>query len=161
MVGINVIAVGKVQKGFMSDGCAEYARRLGAMCSFRLIELDEEPFNEKNASPTRIEKALEKEGERILAAIPRGSYVIPMCIEGKMMSSEELARTIADRTVGGYPSFTFIIGSSHGLSEKVKRAGDLKLSFSRMTFPHQLFRVMLLEQIYRALSINSGSKYHK
>ncbi|MBQ3393807.1 MAG: 23S rRNA (pseudouridine(1915)-N(3))-methyltransferase RlmH [Oscillospiraceae bacterium] len=161
MQTITIIALGKVQRGFMQDGCDEYIKRLRPMCNLKLIELEDEPLNEKNLSRNMIEKALDREADRILAAIPKQSYVISMCIEGRMISSEELASMIEEKGTGGYPNICFVIGSSHGLSERVKKKSDFRLSFSRMTFPHQLFRMMLLEQIYRALSINAGTKYHK
>ncbi len=161
MQTVTIIALGKVQKGFMLEGCEEYIKRLRPMCSLKVIEVEDEPLNEKNLSQNMIERALDREADRILAAIPKQSYVISLCIEGRMISSEELASLIETKGSEGYPNICFIIGSSHGLSEKVKKRSDFKLSFSRMTFPHQLFRVMLLEQIYRALSINAGTKYHK
>ena len=161
MQNITIIAMGKVQKGFLSDGCNEYIKRLKPMCNFRLIELDDEPLPEKNLNQTLIDKALEKESGKILAAIPKQSYVITLCIEGKQLSSEELAATIEQKAIEGFSNICLIIGSSHGLSEKVKKASHLRLSFSKMTFPHQLARLIALEQIYRAFSINTGSKYHK
>ena len=161
MQNITVIAMGKVQKGFLSDGCNEYIKRLKPMCNFKLIELDDEHLPEKNLNQTLIDKALDKESVKILAAIPKQSFVITLCIEGRQLSSQQLAETIAQKGVEGYSNICLIIGSSHGLSEKVKAASHLLLSFSKMTFPHQLARLIALEQIYRALSINAGSKYHK
>ena len=131
------------------------------MCNFKLIELDDEHLPEKNLNQTLIDKALDKESVKILASIPKQSFVITLCIEGKQLSSEQLAETIARKGVEGYSNICLIIGSSHGLSEKVKAASQLRLSFSKMTFPHQLMRVMLLEQIYRAFQINNNGKYHK
>lgn len=161
MQNITIIAMGKVQKGFMLDGCNEYIKRLRPMCNFKLIELDDENLPEKNLNQTLINKAIDKESARILSAIPKQSYVISLCIEGKQLSSEELAKTISQKGLEGFSNICLIIGSSHGLSEKVKSASHMKLSFSKMTFPHQLARVIALEQIYRALSINAGTKYHK
>ncbi len=161
MQNITIIAMGKVQKGYLSDGCNEFIKRLKPMCNFKLIELEDENLSEKNLNKTLIDKALEKESVKILAAIPKQSYVITLCIEGKQLSSEELAKTIEQKSVEGFSNICLIIGSSHGLSEKVKQVGHLRLSFSKMTFPHQLARLIALEQIYRALSINMGSKYHK
>lgn len=161
MQNITIIAMGKVQKGFLSMGCDEYIRRLRPMCSFRLVEPEDEPLPEKNLNRTLINKALDKEAARILAAVPRQSFVISLCIEGKQMSSEEFAALIDKKASEGFSHLCFIIGSSHGLSEKVKAASHLKMSFSKMTFPHQLARLIALEQIYRGLSINNGSKYHK
>ena len=161
MQNITVIALGKVQKGFLTDGCNEYIKRLRPLCGFNLIELNDEILPEKNLNQTLIDKALDKEADRILENIPKQSYVISLCIEGKQLSSEELAGVFAQKAVEGYAGVCFIIGSSHGLSEKVKSKSDLRLSFSKMTFPHQLARLIALEQIYRGFSINSGSKYHK
>ncbi len=161
MQNITIIAMGKVQKGYLSDGCNEFIKRLKPMCNFRLIEIEDEILPEKNLNRTLIEKALEKESVKILGAIPKQSYVITLCIEGKQLSSEELAKTIEQKAVDGFSNICLIIGSSHGLHEKVKQASHLRLSFSKMTFPHQLARLIALEQIYRALSINMGSKYHK
>ena len=153
--------MGKVQKGFLTDGCNEYIKRLRTMCDFKLVEIEDEPLPEKNLNQTLIDKALEKESGKIISAIPKQSYVIAMCIEGKQLASEDFAKLFNQKAVEGYSNICLIIGSSHGLSEKVKARRDLRMSFSKMTFPHQLFRLMALEQIYRAFSINAGTKYHK
>ena len=153
--------MGKVQKGFLTDGCNEYIKRLRTMCDFKLVEIEDEALPEKNLNQTLIDKALEKESGKIISAIPKQSYVIAMCIEGKQLASEDFAKLFNQKAVEGYSSICLIIGSSHGLSEKVKARRDLRMSFSKMTFPHQLFRLMALEQIYRAFSINAGTKYHK
>ena len=153
--------MGKVQKGFLTDGCNEYIKRLRAMCDFKLVEIEDEPLPEKNLNQTLIDKTLEKESGKIISAIPKQSYVIAMCIEGKQLASRDFAKLFNQKAVEGYSSICLIIGSSHGLSEKVKARRDLRMSFSKMTFPHQLFRLMALEQIYRAFSINAGTKYHK
>ena len=161
MQNITIIAMGKVQKGFLSRGCDEYIKRLKPMCGFKLIELDDENLPEKNLNDSLIQKALDKERTRILAAVPKQSYVISLCIEGRQMSSLQFAQLIEQKAGEGFSNLCFIIGSSHGLSERVKAASHLRFSFSQMTFPHQLARLIALEQIYRALSINMGSKYHK
>lgn len=161
MINVTLITLGKVQKGFLTDGCNEYIKRLRAMCDFKLVEIEDEPLPEKNLTQTLIDKALEKEGGKIISAIPKQSYVIAMCIEGKQLASRDFAKLFNQKAVEGYSSICLIIGSSHGLSEKVKARRDLRMSFSKMTFPHQLFRLMALEQIYRAFSINAGTKYHK
>ena len=161
MINVTLITLGKVQKGFLTDGCNEYIKRLRAMCDFKLVEIEDEPLPEKNLNQTLIDKALEKEGGKIISAIPKQSYVIAMCIEGKQLASRDFAKLFNQKAVEGYSSICLIIGSSHGLSEKVKARRDLRMSFSKMTFPHQLFRLMALEQIYRAFSINAGTKYHK
>ena len=161
MINVTLITLGKVQKGFLTDGCNEYIKRLRTMCDFKLVEIEDEPLPEKNLNQTLIDKALEKEGGKIISAIPKQSYVIAMCIEGKQLASRDFAKLFNQKAVEGYSSICLIIGSSHGLSEKVKARRDLRMSFSKMTFPHQLFRLMALEQIYRAFSINAGAKYHK
>ena len=161
MINVTLITMGKVQKGFLTDGCNEYIKRLRTMCDFKLVEIEDEPLPEKNLNQTLIDKALEKESGKIISAIPKQSYVIAMCIEGKELASEDFAKLFNQKAVEGYSSICLIIGSSHGLSEKVKARRDLRMSFSKMTFPHQLFRLMALEQIYRAFSINAGTKYHK
>ena len=161
MINVTLITMGKVQKGFLTDGCNEYIKRLRTMCDFKLVEIEDEPLPEKNLNQTLIDKALEKEGGKIISAIPKQSYVIAMCIEGKQLASRDFAKLFNQKAVEGYSSICLIVGSSHGLSEKVKARRDLRMSFSKMTFPHQLFRLMALEQIYRAFSINAGTKYHK
>ncbi len=161
MQNITIIAMGKVQKGFMLDGCNEYIKRLKPLCNLKIIQLEDVQLMEKNLNETLIQKTLEKEAEEIIKNIPKQSYIISMCIEGKQMSSEELAKTFSEKAVEGFSNITFIIGSSHGLSDKIKNMSNYKMSMSKMTFPHQLARVMLLEQIYRGFSIINGSKYHK
>ena len=161
MINVTLITLGKVQKGFLTDGCNEYIKRLRTMCDFKLVEIEDERLPEKNLNQTLIDKALEKESGKIISAIPKQSYVIAMCIEGKQLASRDFAKLFNQKAVEGYSSICLIIGSSHGLSEKVKARRDLRMSFSKMTFPHQLFRLMALEQIYRAFSINAGTKYHK
>ncbi len=160
MMKINIIAVGKVKEKYFSDACNEYSKRLGAFCKFSITEINEYKCPD-NPSPADIRATVENEGNRILAAIPSGATVIPMCIEGKGKSSEELAKFIDDTGVRGVSNICFIIGGSWGLDERVKAAGSIRLSISPMTFPHTLARVMLCEQIYRAFTIINGSKYHK
>ena len=161
MQKITVICVGKLGQEFLQKVCAEYIKRLGAFCDLKLVELPEELIREKAASVSQITRALEKEGERILAAVPKAATLVTLCIEGKQISSEELAALLRERAGSGRADLAFVIGSSHGLADRVKQRSQLRLSMSRMTFPHQLARLMLLEQIYRAASINAGTKYHK
>ena len=161
MQNITIIAMGKVQKGFQLDGCNEYIKRLKTMCNLKIVQLEDVQLAEKNLNDTRIQKTLDREADEIIKNIPKQSYVISMCIEGKQMSSEELAKLFNDKAVEGFSNICFIIGSSHGLSDRVKQLSQYKMSMSKMTFPHQLARVMLLEQIYRGFSIINGSKYHK
>ena len=161
MQNIDLICIGKMNAKYFAEGVAEYQKRLAAFAAFRIIELPEEKIEEKNASDAVVKKALEKEGKAILSNVRKGAAIVAMCIEGKQLSSEELSRDIEQAAVGGSGNLVFIIGGSHGLTDEVKRRANFKLSMSKMTFPHQLARVMLLEQIYRAFMISSGGKYHK
>ena len=160
MLSVKVICIGKLKEAFMREACAEYQKRLSRFCSFNIKELSESTLPDE-PSQALIDTALKKEGEQILSEIPSGAYAVALCIEGKQLSSPELAEKIEEVALLGKSSVCFIIGSSFGLSEEVKQRCDLKLSFSRLTFPHQLFRVLLLEQIYRAFSITNKMKYHK
>ncbi|MGN0453153.1 MAG: 23S rRNA (pseudouridine(1915)-N(3))-methyltransferase RlmH [Ruminococcus sp.] len=160
MQSVNIICIGKLKEKYLSDAVKEYSTRLTPFCKFSVIELDEYRLPDK-PSQAQIKIALEEEGKKILAKITKNSYVVPMCIEGKNISSEELAQKLSDVAVEGKSTVDFIIGGSFGLSEEVKSAGNFKLSMGKMTFPHQLARVMLSEQIYRAFQIMSGGKYHK
>lgn len=160
MIKVNVIAVGKLKEKYLKDACAEYLKRLSAYSKTNVIEIAEERASD-NPSQNEIEQVKIKEGERIIAKIPKGSYVIPMCIEGIQMSSEDFSKKLEDVSIKGFGEVTFIIGGSFGLSDEVKALGKLKLSFGKLTLPHQLMRVVLLEQIYRAFSISNNSKYHK
>ena len=159
MIKITVIALASLKEKYLKDAAAEYIKRLGAYCDLKVIELDPVRLPEK-PSNAEINSALEREAELILKKIPAGDCVVPLCIEGKQLSSEEFAGVIEQEMNIGR-GVTFIIGSSCGLADMVKRRADLRLSFSKMTLPHQLFRVMLLEQIYRAFKICSGGAYHK
>jgi len=157
---VNIICIGKLKEQWWRDACAEYAKRLSAFCKFSIIELAETRIS-KSPAASEITKVLEEEGERILSKCRQGDHVIAMCIEGKLISSEELAENFANATLSGKSTINLIIGGSYGLSPAVKQRADARISMGRMTFPHQLARVMLSEQIYRAFAINSGSQYHK
>ncbi len=159
MIKITVIALASLKEKYLRDAADEYIKRLKGYCDLKILELDPVRLPEK-PSQGEIDSALEREAELIIKKIPDGSSVITLCIEGKELSSEGFANVIKTNNDLG-KSITFIIGSSYGLSDKVKQMSDIKLSFSKMTFPHQLFRVMLLEQLYRAFRINTGSAYHK
>lgn len=159
MLNVNIICVGSLKEKFFTDAVSEYTKRLSRYCKFNVIELSEEKIADK-ATDSQIENTLKKEGEKILSRVGKGDYVVAMCIEGKIISSEDLASKLNDISMSS-GSVDFIIGGSWGLSDDVKRRADFKLSVSKMTFPHQLFRVMLCEQIYRAFSINANAKYHK
>ena len=158
---IDLICIGKLNAKYFAEGVAEYQKRLAAFASFRIIELPEEKIEEKNASDAVVKKALDKEGKAILGSVRKGAAIVAMCIEGKQISSDELAQFLADRANSGAGDVAFVIGSSHGLSDEVKRAAALKFSMGRITMPHQLARLVLTEQIYRACTINAGMKYHK
>lgn len=157
MLTVKIICVGNLKEKYWRDACGEYAKRLGTHCKFSIVELNEVRIDKP--SQALIDKALEEEGRAILKEA-QGSVIVPLCIEGKMMSSEQLSGFIDDVALRGQSSISFVIGSSHGLSPEVKRAGK-GFSMSPMTFPHQLARVMLCEQIYRAFQISAGTKYHK
>lgn len=160
MLKIDVIAIGKLKEDYLRKACDEYIKRLGAFCRISVIELPESRMPQ-NPSQAEIEDCIEKEGEFILSKIPPQSHVIAMCIEGELLSSPQLAQKIDRAASAGASHISFIIGGSWGLSPQVKKAAALRLSMSPMTFPHQLARVMVLEQLYRAMSINNHTKYHK
>ena len=158
MLEVRIVCIGKLKEKYWRDAVAEYAKRLSAFCRFSVVELNEVRVPQ-DPNPAQIEKVLEEEAKAVMAAVGR-STVYTLCIEGKMLSSEKLAEEINTAAVGGASSLAFVIGSSHGLHDSVKRMGK-RISMSPMTFPHQLARVMLCEQIYRAFSIQAGTKYHK
>lgn len=160
MLGVTIIALGKLKEKYLRDACDEYKKRLSSLCKLKVFELEPVRLGD-NASQAEIEKALEKESKDIISKIPSNSKVIAMCIEGRQMPSEKLSRFFEDTAVSGCGEITFIIGSSYGLDENLKKRADVRLSMSEMTFPHQLARVMLLEQVYRAFMISNSSKYHK
>lgn len=160
MLNIQIICIGKLKEKYLKDACEEYSKRLKSFCKFSIIELPEEKTIDA-PNQSKIEHILDCEGERILKKIPNTSKVIALCIEGKGFSSEDFSVIMAETAVEGISSITFVIGGSWGISGKVKNIADVKLSMSKMTFPHQLARVMLCEQIYRGFQISSGGKYHK
>lgn len=159
MVNLKFIVLGNIKEQYLRDAAAEYIKRLGAFAKVELCELKEARLPD-DPSRSHIDAALEDEAQRILAAIPPRAHVVALAVEGKQMASEDFASHIENVTRSA-STICFIIGSSHGLSSKVKNAADYKLSLSKMTFPHQLFRVMLLESVYRAFNIIKGTKYHK
>ena len=159
MMKITVIALASLKERYLRDAAAEYIKRLSPYCDLKVIELDPVRLPEKPSS-AEINSALEREAELIAKKIPAGDFTIPLCIEGKQLSSEEFSGVLEQEMNIGR-GVTFTIGSSCGLADNIKRRADLRLSFSKMTFPHQLFRVMLLEQLYRAFKICSGGAYHK
>lgn len=157
---ISIITVGKLKESYLRDAIAEYSKRLSKYCNLEILEVADEKTPDK-AGETLEEQIREKEGQRILKLVKDDSYVITLEILGKLLTSEELADKIDRLGVQGKSHLTFIIGGSLGLSKEVMRRSDFALSFSKMTFPHQLMRVILLEQIYRSYRINSGEPYHK
>ncbi|MBQ6381723.1 MAG: 23S rRNA (pseudouridine(1915)-N(3))-methyltransferase RlmH [Clostridia bacterium] len=160
MLKVKIICVGKLKEKYLSAAVEEYLKRLQAFCKVEIKELAEVRLPE-SPSEAQIAEGLKKEGQKILAEIPAGAYTYCLQVEGRQLSSEALAKSIHDTTVAGKSCIAFIIGSSFGLDAEVKQRADCALSISKMTFPHQLVRVILLEQIYRAMSINTGMKYHK
>ncbi|ALN77625.1 23S rRNA (pseudouridine(1915)-N(3))-methyltransferase RlmH [Staphylococcus hyicus] len=157
---ITIIAVGKLKEKYWKQAIAEYEKRLSAYTKVEIIEVPDEKAPE-NMSDKEIEQVKEKEGQRILAKVKPQSTVITLEIQGKMLSSEALAKEIDQRMTQGASDFTFIIGGSNGLHQDVMNRSNFALSFSKMTFPHQMMRVVLLEQVYRAFKINRGEAYHK
>ena len=160
MLTITIICIGRLKDAFFEAASKEYLKRLGAYAKVNTVELKAVNLPQE-PSAAEISAALEKEGAEILKKIPSGARVIALCVEGKLYSSEELAADFTAAANGGISHIVFVIGGSYGLSDSVKRASHVHLSMSRMTFPHRLARVMLLEQIYRACKINAGEKYHK
>ncbi len=161
MLKVTIVCVGKLKERYWRDAVGEYSKRLGAYCSFSVAELAEARLSD-SPSDKEIAAALEKEAclmDRYLTA--GGAYRIAMCIEGRTLSSEQLSRELTEASVRGCSSVNLFIGSSFGLADRVKSACDLRLSMSPMTFPHQLARVMLCEQVYRAFSIAANTRYHK
>lgn len=162
-MNLKVICIGKNKEHYWGDADAEYIKRLGAFCAPQVIEIPAKRPPE-NPNPAQIQAVLDAEGALILSKLPRkgpNSFVAAMCIEGKQLDSVALSEKISGLMVDGVSEMAFIIGGSHGLSPAVKAAADFRFSMSKMTFPHQLARVMLLEQLYRAFMIRSGAKYHK
>ena len=160
MLTVTILCIGKLKERYLTDACNEYIKRLGAFCKIVIEECPEYKLPDQ-PSDAQIARCIEKEGETLLKKLPKGAEVIPLCIEGKELSSPELAEKIDRIAVSGKSGIAFVIGGSYGLSEEVKAMGSLRLSMSKMTFPHQLARVMLLEQTYRAFQISQNGKYHK
>jgi len=157
---VTLIAMGKLKEKFYISAAAEYEKRLGGYCKFQLLELPEVKLPE-DPSPAEITAGLEKEAELILSKIPKGAWFCVLTPEGKVISSEALAGKMREVKNSGKSSACFLIGSSFGMSSKVKEKADFKLSMGPMTFPHHLARIMVLEQLYRSEAIQAGSKYHK
>jgi 23S rRNA (pseudouridine1915-N3)-methyltransferase len=160
MINLSIIAIGRLKEKYLTEGVEEYAKRISKYAKLEIIELPDER-NPSNDSLSEITKMIDTEGELILAKIPKDAFVITLEIEGAMLSSEALSSLIDKTTQYQSNRIIFIIGGSHGLSEPVKNRTDMALSFSKMTFPHQLMRLILIEQIYRSLSILNHTSYHK
>ncbi len=159
-MNVNIIAVGKIKEKYLKDAIDEYKKRLSRFCKLTITEVPDESMSQ-NPSEKEIESILKKEGEKIISSIKNTDVLISLCVEGKQKTSEEFAKLFSDECIKGANTFTFVIGGSVGLCDEIKNMSQLKLSFSKMTFPHQLMRVVLLEQIYRAFKINANESYHK
>ena len=160
MLNVNIICVGRLKEEYLRGACAEYSKRLGAFCKLKITELNPSKLPE-NPNEAQIASALKEEGNNILKAVSGKDAVYALCIEGKEISSEKFSLELEKAAISGAGTVDFIIDGSHGLSPEVKQRADMRLSMSPMTCPHQLARVMLLEQIYRAFMISNGGKYHK
>ncbi|MDS8467782.1 23S rRNA (pseudouridine(1915)-N(3))-methyltransferase RlmH [Streptococcus pneumoniae] len=157
---IKVVTVGKLKEKYLKDGIAEYSKRISRFAKFEMIELSDEKTPDK-ASESENQKILEIEGQRILSKITDRDFVIVLAIEGKTFFSEEFSKQLEETSIKGFSTLTFIIGGSLGLSSSVKNRANLSVSFGRLTLPHQLMRLVLVEQIYRAFTIQQGFPYHK
>lgn len=157
---IKIVTVGKLKEKYLKDGIAEYTKRISRFAKLEMIELTDEKTPDK-ASELENQKILETEGERILSKVRERDFVVVLAIEGKTLSSEEFSKQLEQASIKGYSTLTFIIGGSLGLAPVVKNRANLSVSFGRLTLPHQLMRLVLVEQIYRAFTIQQGSPYHK
>ena len=159
-MGLSIHCVGKLRERFYADAAAEYVKRLSSLTPCARVEVPDEP-EPKQRSDAAAERVLRSEGERMLARIPTGAYVIALCVDAKQPTSEDLAQKLSQLMISGRSEIAFVIGGSLGLHGSVLARADERMGMSRMTFPHQLARVMLLEQLYRAAKINAGHRYHK
>ena len=157
---IKIVTVGKLKEKYLKDGIAEYSKRISRFAKLEMIELTDEKTPDK-ASEIENQKILETEGARILSKIGERDFVLVLAIEGKTFSSEEFSKQLEEASIKGYSTLTFIIGGSLGLAPSVKNRANLSVSFGRLTLPHQLMRLVLVEQIYRAFTIQQGFPYHK
>ena len=157
---IKIVTVGKLKEKYLKDGIAEYSKRLSRFANLEMIELADEKTPDR-ASDSENQKILELEGTRILSKIGDRDFVIVLAIEGKTLSYEEFSKQLEQAPINGFSTLTFVIGGSLGLSPQVKKRANLSISFGRLTLPHQLMRLVLVEQIYRAFTIQQGSPYHK
>ena len=157
---IKIVTVGKLKEKYLKDGITEYSKRISRFASVEMIELADEKTPDR-ASDSENEKILNLEGNRILSKIGDREFVVVLAIEGKTLSSEEFSKQLEQASINGFSTLTFVIGGSLGLSKEVKKRANLSVSFGRLTLPHQLMRLVLIEQIYRAFTIQQGSPYHK
>ena len=157
---IKVVTVGKLKEKYLKDGIAEYSKRISRFAKLEMIELADEKTPDR-ASESENQKILEIEGQRILSKVGDRDFVIVLAIKGKTLSSEEFSKQLEEASIKGFSTLTFIIGGSLGLAQDVKNRANLSVSFGRLTLPHQLMRLVLVEQIYRAFTIQQGSPYHK
>lgn len=157
---IKIVTVGKLKEKYLKDGIAEYSKRISRFATIEIIELADEKTPDR-ASDSENAKILDVEGNRILSKIGDREFVVVLDIEGKTLSSEEFSKQLEQASINGFSTLTFVIGGSLGLSKEVKKRANLSVSFGRLTLPHQLMRLVLTEQIYRAFTIQQGSPYHK
>ena len=157
---VKIVTVGKLKEKYLKDGIAEYSKRISRFATVEMVELADEKTPDR-ASDSENEKILDLEGNRILSKIGDREFVVVLDIEGKTLSSEEFSKQLEQTSINGFSTLTFVIGGSLGLSPQVKNRANLSLSFGRLTLPHQLMRLVLVEQIYRAFTIQQGSPYHK
>lgn len=156
---ITIVAAGKIKEKYLTAGINEFMKRLGPFANVRIVEINEEKMKD-NPSEAEKEQTLQQEGQRLLRQVPEGSYLFVLDVYGQQLSSEKLAAKLDALALQGRSNITFLIGGAFGLSEEVRQAADLRLSFSPMTFTHQMIRLLLVEQIYRCFKINRGEKYH-
>jgi len=160
MMQVEIICVGALKEVYFHQACQEYAKRLGRFCQFRITEVREERMPQ-NPSPRQVTLCLQKEGVEIAKKLVSSAMAVALCVEGSQMDSAEFSRMFSEAAVAGISHIQFVIGSSYGLADEIKASTKFSLSFSKMTFPHQLMRVLLCEQIYRGFMIQNGGKYHK
>ena len=157
---VTILTVGKIKESYLRDAIKEYAKRLGKYCKLEILEVTDEKTPD-SLSATAAELVRKKEGERLLKSLPKDAYIITLEISGKQLTSEEFSQKIENLAVQGVSHLVFVIGGSLGLGQNILQKSDFAMSFSKMTFPHQLMRVILLEQIYRGYRIANGEPYHK
>ncbi len=160
MLQVKVLVVGRIKENYLKEGIKEYSKRLSAYIKLEIIEVEDEPCPER-LSAAEEAKVRQKEGERLLRLVTKQDYVILLEIKGKELSSPDLARLLEERALLGQSAIVFVVGGSLGVDQAVAKRADFKWSFSKLTFPHQLIRLILLEQIYRACKINKNEPYHK